>query len=54
MLVLVIVVSVAAISLLAVAWRIDMRARREGRMTGVDESKMRTRTTPKDPGSSSL
>ena len=25
-----------------------MRARREGRMTGVDESKMRTRTTPRE------
>lgn len=54
MLVLVIVVSVGVILLLAVAARIDGRTRREGRMTGVDESKLRTKSTPWDPGTGSF
>lgn len=41
-------VSVAAILLLTVAVRIGVRARRRGRLAGVNESEIRTRTTPKD------
>jgi hypothetical protein len=53
MLVWVIVASVAAIALLAVAWRIDVRTRRRGRVVGIDEVKLRTRSTAKDfPGGS--
>jgi beta-lactamase regulating signal transducer with metallopeptidase domain len=48
MLVWVIVASVGAILLLVAAVRIDLRARRQGRLTGVDEVKLRTRSTPRE------
>ena len=51
MLVWVIVASVAAIVLLWVAWRIDVKTRRRGGIVGIDEVKLRTKSTPKDfPG----
>jgi beta-lactamase regulating signal transducer with metallopeptidase domain len=55
MLVWVIVVSVAAILLLVVVARIDVGARRRGRRTGINkskmtESKMRARQTHRDTG----
>jgi hypothetical protein len=48
------VASLGAILLLTAAVRIDVRARRQGRMTGVDEVKLRTRSTPRDAGNPGL
>lgn len=48
MLVWVIVASVGVILLLAAVVRIDVRAMRQGRISGVDEGKLRSRTTRKD------
>lgn len=53
MLVWLIAAGVGAIVLLAVAWRIDVKTRRRGGLVGIDEGKLRTRSTAKDfPGGS--
>jgi hypothetical protein len=50
MLIWVIVASVAAILLLVAAVRIDRRTRRRGGVVGIDEVKLRTKSTPRDSG----
>jgi hypothetical protein len=50
MLVWVIVASVGVILLLVAAVRIDRKTRRRGGVVGIDEVKLRTKSTPRDPG----